>query len=563
MISSIFARFPHGIAMGLVAALACGLYWPFLDNPRVFDDWVFFSGAGFSYYATHPLGIGARLPAYFSLAVTEVLAGSMEAHRIVSLAFHVICSLALYKLIYDLLRATRLSDGTDSAPRERANAAGWAFVGAAAFAIHPVAVYGAGYLVQRTIVLATLFSLLSIVLFVRGLARGNHADAISAGLVYSMAVLSKEHSILLPAAAVLALFLVKAERRYAFRHAAIYLVACFPAAILAVLLRTTLLGTAYEPDYGGVATQLEGVFGHAITDYSLSLSAATQAGLFFKYLSLWLWPDAGAMSLDLRVDFFRTWSAGWIVLKGSAFVGFGALGFLLLRRGGKAGLAGFGMLYTWVLFLVEFSAGRFQEPLVLYRSYLWAPGVFIALVALLSAVPLRIVLAALVVAVPLLFYQAHGRLVTFSSSLLLWEDAVAKLPETPVPWGSRTLYMLGREYVYNGRPDEAIEIAERCMKQYPDTVHCYYSRGAIHFLLGEFQLALPYLSRAVELRPDIGIGHHRLGLVLERLGRLREAKTEYRRASDLGFDGAEYEIKRLESPGAKPAPSKTTKSGPR
>jgi hypothetical protein len=547
MISSIIARFPHWVAMGLIAALACGLYWPFLDNPRVFDDWVFFSGQGFSYYATHLFGLAPRVPAYFSLAMTEVLDGSIEAHRIVSLAFHITCSLALYKLIYDLLRAVTSRDGPESTSGTRVPAAGWAFLGAVVFAIHPVSVYGAAYLVERTIVLATLFSLLSIILFIRGLARGNYADAISAGLMYSMAVLSKEHSILLPAAAVLALLLVKAERRFAFRHAAIYLAVCFPAAILTVLPRTAMLGTTYEPDYGGVASQLEGVFGRAIADFSLSLSAFTQAGLFFKYLALWLWPDAGAMSIDLRVDFFQTWSAGWIVLKVSAFVGFGALGFLLLRRGGRAGLAGFGMLYTWILFLVEFSAARFQEPLVLYRSYLWAPGILIALVALLSAVPLRAGLAALAVAIPLLFYQAHGRLVTFSSSLLLWEDAVAKLPETPVPWGSRTMYMLGREYVYGGRPDKAVEISERCMRQYPNTVHCYYSRGVIHFLLGEFQLALPYLSRAVDLRPEIGVSHHRLGLVLERLGRLHEAKAEYQRAFELGFGGADYEIKRLDA----------------
>jgi tetratricopeptide (TPR) repeat protein len=279
------------------------------------------------------------------------------------------------------------------------------------------------------------------------------------------------------------------------------------------------------------------------------MSAVTQAGLFFKYLGLWLWPDTGSMSIDLRVDFLETWSLGWSILKVSAFVAFGALGLLLLRLGGKPGLAGFGMLFAWVLFMVEFSSTRFQEPFVLYRSYLWAPGFAIAFVALVSTLPLRAGLAAMALAVPLLAYQAHDRLVTFSSSFLLWEDAVAKLPGKPVPWGSRTLYMLAREYTYNRRPDKAIETAERCMRQYPDTVHCYYARGILHYLAGEYALSLPYLSRAVELRSDSGIAHHRLGMVLERLGRIAEAKAEYARASELGFKGADFEIKRLESPG--------------
>jgi tetratricopeptide (TPR) repeat protein len=507
---------------------------------------VFFSGQGFSYYATHPFGLELRLPPNFSLAITEVLVGGMQAHRIVSLAFHAGCALALYRLAYGLLRAVSHPGRPEAA--SNANAAAWA--AAALFAIHPVAVYGAGYLVQRTILFATLFSLLSIILFVRGITRGSHADAITAGLMYSIAVLSKEHSVLLPAAAVLTVFLLGTERRFAVRHAAIYLSSCAPAAIFVTLLRRWLIGEAYEPDYRGVGTQLEGVFGHPMSDFSWPLSAATQAGLFFKYLALWLWPDARAMSIDVRVDFFQTWSAGWVILKVSAFVAFGALGFLLLRRRGRAGVAGFGMLYAWILFFAEFSTARFQEPFVLYRSYLWGPGALIAVAAALSAFPVRAAMTASVLAIPLLWYQAHDRLVSFSSSFLLWEDAVAKLPEKPVPGGSRTLYLMGREYMYARRPDKAVEIAEKCMVQYPDTVHCHYARGVIHFMQGEYDLALGDLVRAVELQPDSGIAHHRLGLVLERLGRTREAKVEYERASDLGFKGADFEIQRLESSGA-------------
>src|SRR5438445_635700 len=443
MLASIIRRFPHWIAVGLIAGLACGLYWPFLGNPRVFDDWMFFSGQSFSYYATHPFGLELRLPPYFSLAVTEVEIGGVVAHRIVSLAFHITCALALYKLIYDLLRLVTPADRSEYT--SGANARTWALIGATVFAIHPVAVYGAAYLIQRTVVLATLFSMLSIVLFVRGLARGRHADAVSAALMYSVAVLSKEHSILLPGAASLAVLLVGAERRFAVRHASIYLLACAPAAIFVTLFRTWLIGRAYEPDFGAVANQIEGVFGHAVADFSWSLSAV---------------------------------------------------------------------------------------------------------VAPLSACSLRGAMAACVLAIPLLLYQAHDRLAAFSSSFLLWEDAVAKLPEKPVPWGSRTLYMMGREYLYGGRPDKAIQIAEKCMAQYPDTVHCHYARGVVHFQQGQYDLALRHLVRAVELQPDSGIAHHRLGLVVENLGRTREAKAEYGRASDLGFRGADFEIKRLESSGA-------------
>jgi tetratricopeptide (TPR) repeat protein len=543
-------RFQHLVSVIVIVALACLLYLPFLGNPPVFDDKGFFSGRFLSYFATHPLGWGLRLPSYFSLAFVEVLWGHIAAHRILALAMHAACALALYKLIYDLFLSARSANGASHLHGVAGHAATWGLIGAALFVIQPMAVYGAGYLIQRSIVLATLFSLLSLILFVRGLTRRSHADAVSAALLFSLAVLSKEHSVLLPAVAALAVPLIVIERRFALRHVFIYWLACAPAAIFVALLSKGLIGAAYEPDFGQVAIQLENVFGQDIAGFPWALSAVTQAGLFFNYLALWLWPNVHAMSIDLRIDFLGTWSAGWISLKVGAFAAYGAIGFLLLRRGGRAGLVGFGLLYVWVLYLVEFSTARFQEPFVLYRSYLWAPGLFIALAAALSAVPRRIALAVFVLVIPVLLFQAHDRLVTFSSSLRLWEDAVAKLPEKPVPWGSRTLYNLGREYLYDGRPDQAIKVTELCMARYPDTFHCYSARGAIHLQMEQYELAQPFLERALELQPKDAITYHHLGLVLENLGRVPEAKALYHRSSELGYLGGDYELLRLEHPGS-------------
>jgi len=558
MTASTPKQFPPLIGVGLIMLLACSLYLPFLDNPPVFDDAFLFSGRHFFYYATHPFGFQLRVPPYFSFASAHVLTGSMEVNRILSLAFHIACSLALYKLIYDLLRTVRDTDRTGSAPGTELHAATWAFISAAVFAIHPVAVYGAAYLVQRTIVLATLFSLLSVILFQRGLARGSHVDALSAALLYSVAVLCKEHAVLLPAVAVLTAALVPCERRFAIRHTLIYLLACTPAAIFVTLLAKGVIGSAYEPDFEIVGFQMENVFGFDIAQFPLLRSAAIQAGLFFNYFALWLWPDTRAMSVDIRVDFVETWAPIWTVLKAVAFIAYGVIGFLLLKRRGRAGLIGFGLLYAWILFLVEFTAARFQEPFVLYRSYLWAPGILLAFGALLSRFPYRAALAAFAIAGPVLLYQAHDRLVTFSSTFLLWKDAAAKLPDKPIPWGSRTLYNVGREYMRAGHPDRAIEIVERCLAQYPDTYHCYFARGAIHLELEEFEQALPYLARAVTLNPDSGLAYHRLGQALEKLDRIQEAKALYRRASQLGFKGADLEINRLEAPGGGLRPPKST-----
>ena len=544
-------RTRHLIAAATVAVLAAALYLPFLGSPLVFDDPNFFNGQKFVYYATHPIGLDRRLPGYFTLAATRVLWSGIEAQRIFSLIFHLACALALYQLLYGLQRAV-LPGATASQPQQFDIAAAVrSAIGAAAFALHPVTVYGAAYLIQRSIVLATLFSLLSLIFLLRGLQSNRYRDTLWAALLYSLAALSKEHAVLLPAVALPLAALAGAGRRNSLRHIALYLAACAPAAIFIALLSTGVIGRPYEPQFDQIAAQVGDASGRAITGTPLALSAVTQAGLFFKYLALWFWPDTARMSIDLRVDFLASWSAGWIALKVLAFAAAGALGVVLLFRRGAARLCGFGLLYIWILFFVEFAAARFQEPFVLYRSYLWAPGAACIAVALLSLLPWRAAAAAGAVLCAVLAYGAYDRLGTFANPLLLWQDAVAKLPATPVPWGSRTLYNLGREYLYSGQPAKAIATAERCAAQYPQTAQCHYARGMIHLHLGEYEQAVVQLSRVLQLMPETGITHHRMGLALEGLNRIDEAKASYRTASKLGFKGADLELQRLDSPEGK------------
>jgi len=150
-----------------------------------------------------------------------------------------------------------------------------------------------------------------------------------------------------------------------------------------------------------------------------------------------------------------------------------------------------------------------------------------------------------------LAYGAYDRLGTFANPLLLWQDAVAKLPAAPVPWGSRTLYNLGREYLYAGQPAKAIATVERCVAQYPQTAQCHYARGAIHLHLGEYEESIVHFRRVLQLMPENAVAHHRIGLALEGLNRIDEAKASYRAASQLGFKGALLELERLDSPKAK------------
>ena len=518
---------------GVLIALAAGaLYVPFQGNPLVFDDRGLYSGYRFYEYATQPLGLGLRHPPLFTFALFEMLWGGIEVHRALNLALHIACSWMLFMLVREFHRGLLLPLA----------AAIW-------FVAHPVSVYGAGYLVQRPIVMATLFGLLSILLFVRGLREQRYAGALVAALAYSFAVLSKEHAILIAAAAAAAAPLVATERRFTLRYCALYFIACLPAAVLVVALSQGIIGTAYEPQFASVTAEVARERGGEKVASPWAGSALAQVAMFFRYAALWLWPAVSRMSIDLKVDFASAWAPA---IAAPALIGFAAWGllgaFLVLRRG-RFALAGYGLLVFWILFLVEFTTIRYQDPFVLYRSYLWAPGLALVLVDVLDRLPRALLAAVLLAAAVLLPWQAHDRLRSFSGGIALWEDAAAKLPAQPVPGGSRTLYMLGREYLIAERPAEAAKVVERCTAEYPQVADCHLARGSLHMAAEEYQAAIPHFVRAIMLDPRAGGPRHHLGWALENLGCTAQAKGQYRISADLGYVGGAYRLMALESPG--------------
>ncbi len=519
---------PTAVALALIAALSAALYLPFLGNPTIFDDRIFFSGSGFANYARFPFGLGIRHPPYFSLAWVHVIFGSIQAHRVVSLLAHAACAGALFALLRSL-DVRRLA----------------AFAGAALFAVHPVAVYGAAYLTQRSIVFATLFGLLALVMFLRGLRTARLSDAVAAAVLYSIAVLSKEHAILLPAVAIALLPLTAVRSWFAARYSVLFLVACAPAAILIFLFSRGIIGEIYEPRFASIASQ---VATESVSSPWMA-SALVQAGLFFKYLYVWLLPNTADMALDLRIDFAYYWAPAVALPAVLCYVASAALAVYLVLRRGPLALPAWGFLYVWILFAVEFMAVRFQEPFVLYRSYLWAPGILVAVAAGLDRLPPRLLVALVVPALALLSWQAHDRLRTFSSGLAIWEDAAAKLPAEAVPGGYRPLYELGREYLYAGRPVDAVDVTERCIRLYPRLFDCAFARAAIQIEMKQYEKALPSIISAIALRPGDGAPRHHLGYVLENLGCRRESLAQYRIAVQLGFLPAEYRLQRAETPG--------------
>jgi len=535
-----------------VAAAVCALYLPFISNPLVFDDRGYFTGREFALYATGPFGMRPRFPAAFSIAVVYVIYGTVEAQRIVGLALHVATCCALFWLIR-VLQSARLENAP--APTRAVPAAA---LGAAFFGLHPAAVYGAAYLAQRSIVMATLFGLLSVALLVQGAAKNDYRYAFGAAAFYAVAVLSKEQAIIVAALAPAVAWAVVGKRAFALKYTALYGALCVPAAyfvyaqVKGMRQVDTLIGQGLEPQFAELAVEQ--------VSSPWVASVLTQAALFFRYWLVWLVPDTSWMAIDLRIDPTALGSPAVALAASAGYVAVAALAAFLILRRGRAAMIGIGLAWFCVLYLLEFSVVRVQEPFVLYRAYLWAPGIGIVLAALVERMPARALVASGIAVAAILSWQAHDRLRTFASGLALWEDAVAKLPVAPAPGGSRALYELGREYFYRGQVDKAAEVVDRCMADYPREQRCVFARASMLLATERYEEALPYLGRLIAAEPDAGAPRHHLGFAFERLGCRDAARAQYELSVKLGYGLAGERLKSMDRPGTGLAPHSSTRA---
>src|SRR5690606_35442129 len=119
-----------------------------------------------------------------------------RAFNLVLHAGVVVALWALYRRVLRYVQASPAEDGAGAAGEpHRSPALGLAI---AVFALNPVAVYAVAYLIQRSIVMATLFTVLALWCFVRAVGERRPLFLAGAFACYALAVASKEHAVLAP-----------------------------------------------------------------------------------------------------------------------------------------------------------------------------------------------------------------------------------------------------------------------------------------------------------------------------------------------------------------------------
>ncbi|MHB1084482.1 MAG: tetratricopeptide repeat protein [Thiobacillus sp.] len=507
------ARLKTLLPVSLIVAVVA-LYWPSLHFPVFFDDINFFDRSGLNAIFLKGFAFEIRWLPYFTMAwVDLVFTDSIFAQRFINVGLHLVTAFVLYALVKQV--------SNHAAPHRNNERA--ALAAALLFLLHPLAVYAVGYLIQRTILMATLFGLLALNTYFDGLVTRKKAYFLFSALFYLLSTFSKEHAVLIPAAALALTPLAVPITRRTWRQLVLPFALFLPIALLVVIKSQNNLGRIYEP----FAEQLVSLHGGESPLVIWMLSVMTQASLFFKYLLLALVPYPGWMSIDMRVPFAAHLGEPRYVLGLLALAAYGVTALLLLLKGGRRGLVGFALLAPLLLFAVEFSTVRIQEPFVLYRAYLWIPLLFLMIPALSYALSDKLFWP-LVLAIALAFAaSSHGRLQSFSSEFALWDDAVRKLPDELASGSARTFSNRGYLNMKRGDLDASIADFTRALRVDPAYKKAYQNRAFVYMRQGKYQAALQDANTVVRLFPEDPNNYSIRGLIHKSAGQFDKAMADY------------------------------------
>lgn len=445
-------------AILLIAAILC-VYVPGLDNQLIFDDLRLAEGDFFGTYGSL-LQFKQRMLSYGSFVWVQKLFGEgWWKQHLFNIVLHVLTVGALYALFKSLLERTQFPHDIEQQEHFQSSRMAALRVGLIVFALNPVAVYVVGYLIQRSILMATLFAVLACFAYVRGLINGSIGWFVAAAVFYVAAALSKEQSALTVAMAVPLYIYV---RRPTWKK--ILMVAGATAVVLVLAIGAVLsiygnlIGNLIDNQSIAYVKQLQ-VINPDITGKVYGLSILNQAALFFVYGFLWVLPYVGWMSIDMRPALPTSYDSALHLIGAIAFFALLAASiWAVLRKDGVLRFAALCLLFPLIWFFTEFAVVWVQDPLVLYRSYLWAVAIPGLIAIVLTGFKPRTIYIVGVFLALLFGGLSIERVMSMRDAETVWEDAASKV-DLKAPANAvgryRPYLNLGTERMERGRYAQA------------------------------------------------------------------------------------------------------------
>lgn len=379
--------------------------------------------------------------------------------------------------------------------------------------------YAVAYLIQRSILMATLCILTSLIFFVRVIEHQRTIDYLMAALFYYFGCISKEHvAVIAFFYPLLHYFLAKQKSDFRTHSPLIWI---FFYALVALIFGMVLHHheitpfTAYESHAQAYLDDLQNQ--SQGTPWML-LNFINQSTMLFRYLFLFLFPLTHWMSIDLHFAFPTRFFSFPHALSGGCVVLLAALALIFHFQKSKTSktfaLCLFGL---FISFTTEFSVVRITEPFVIYRSYFWM--IFVVPILTLGTERLFVKIHPAVmgsVLVLFLIWHAQGtlnRLQTFDALKPLWQDTLAKLDRT-APGSYRSLNSFGMALASEGNYTEALKYIDESIARNPHYAISYYNKAYCHQFLNQPELALSNYRKTLSLNPNYADAHINMGAIL-------------------------------------------------
>ncbi len=440
------------------------------------------SGARIEYDSYRPLQIVTYL-------IDRALWGKgVFGYHLTSAFLHILVSLLIYWLITILFKDNTLAALT-----------------ACLFTVHPVHVEAVSYISGRADILAALFMLLSLILYIKGSDTKNPWPYLASVLSYAAAILSRENSLIFPI--LILLYHYSFKIRFPWKK----LVPYVGVITLYAIARIWVLNTSMSAIPS--TTCLERIPGFLIA--------------MCNYMRLLVAPANLHMEYGNTVMHFSD---------PKAFIGLviiiALITLAIMKRKGDTIIF---FSIGWFFATIMPSSNIYPINAYMAEHWLYLPsiGFFLIIAKYIRHIDKK---GLTVIAVSI-----SAALIVFYSYLTIrqndyWRDPIRFYKRTLyyAPESHKSCYNLAMIYKDEGRNDEAIELFTKAIKANPRYSEAYNNLGSLHGFMGNYAAAESLFKKAIELNPRYARAYNNMANVYMLRGHYKEAIKFYEKA--LEFD---------------------------
>jgi len=514
---------------------------------------------------------GTRWLGFLTLALNYHLGGlNVTGYHIVNLAIHILNAILVYLLVVFTFRTpyfkvSVISASVSNQPNQFTLSTFKPlnylplFI-ALIFVAHPIQTQAVTYIVQRFTSLATMFYLLSLVMYIKWReskgqrAEGKEQQAMSneqrvksyapSSMLYAVSLFSailamktKEISFTLPIIIVLYEFMFfqgKIKRRILF---------LMPIILTMLIIPLSIIGT--DKPIGDAIGELREAAQETeeIPRWSYLF---TQFRVIVTYIRLIFFPINQNLDYDYPIyhSFFNpeVFLSFLFLLTIFSF----AVYLLYVKHYtlSASRFLSFGIFWFFITLSVESSIIPIRDVINEHRLYLPSLGIIIVFVLttfyvlrLVIRAPLRsltitcLLLTTIIIALSMAAYQRNA---VWQDEMSLWEDVVRKSPQK-----AKGHYNLGIAYYNKGLTDMAIEHYQIALRLKPDYVKAHNNLGNAYKDKGMTDKAIEHYQVALKLNPDYAEAHMNMANDYDDKGMTDKAIEHYQIALRLKPDYAE------------------------